>query len=68
MAGFGPEVSEHRLDYCHDVVGIDEGGLKVDLGELRLPVGTEVLVAETAGQLEVAVVTGHHQQLFVNLW
>ena len=49
------------------VFGGDEGGLEVDLGELRLAVGAEILVAEAAGDLEIAVVAGHHQQLLVDL-
>ena len=45
----------------------DERRLDVDLGELRLPVGAQVLVAEAARDLEVAVEARHHQQLLVDL-
>ena len=39
----------------HDVVVLDERHLDVELGELGLAVGAQVLVAEAAGDLEVAV-------------
>ena len=41
----------------------DEAHLQVQLGELRLPVATQVLVAEAAGDLEVAVHARDHEQL-----
>ena len=37
------------------------------MGKLRLAVGPQVFVAETAHDLEVTLVTGHHQDLFENL-
>ena len=51
----------------HDVVVVDERHLDVELGELRLPVGAEVLVAEAAGDLEIAVEARDHQELLVEL-
>ena len=44
-----------------------EGHLAVDLSELGLPVGTEVLIPETFHQLVIPVVAGHHQQLLEGL-
>src|SRR5690606_30919811 len=52
---------------AEDVLLRDKGHLGVDLGELRLPVGTQVLVPEAAGDLEVPVVAGHHEELLVDL-
>ena len=49
------------------VVLLDEAHLDVELGELRLPVGAEVLVAVAAGDLEVALHAGDHQQLLEQL-
>ena len=46
---------------------VQEGHLQVDLGELRLTVGPQVLVPEAAGDLEVPVKAGEHQQLLVLL-
>ena len=46
-----------------DVLALDEGHLDLDLGELGLAVGTEVLVAETARHLVVALDAGHHEEL-----
>ena len=42
----------------------DEAHFQVQLGELRLPVGAQILVPETAGNLKVAFYAGDHQQLF----
>ena len=45
------------------VVLVDEAHLEVELGELGLAVAAQVLVAVAAGDLEVAIDAGHHQQL-----
>ncbi len=50
-----------------DVFRIDERHLDVELRELRLPIGPQVLVAEAAGDLHVAIVARHHQDLLVEL-
>ena len=55
---------EQVLDQGSDVVPMDEGHFKVELGEFGLPVAAQVLIAETARDLEVALQAGHHQQLF----
>ena len=44
-----------------------ERGFHIDLSEFGLAVGTQILVAETLGQLVVAVVAGNHQQLLEKL-
>ena len=41
--------------------------LDVDLRELRLAVGAQILVAETLGDLEIAVVARDHEELLVDL-
>ena len=46
---------------------LDERHFHVELRELRLAVGAQVLVAQAAGDLEVLVVAGHHEQLLVKL-
>ncbi len=51
------------LHELQDVVLLDEAHLQVELRELRLPVRAQVLVAVAAGDLEVALESGHHQQL-----
>ena len=58
---------EEALVDCDHVILLNERHLKVDLGELRLTVGTQVLVAEAAGDLDVAVHAGQHEQLLVLL-
>ena len=55
------------LQHVHDVLLGDKGHLQVDLGEFRLAVGAQVLVAEAAGQLDIAVKAGQHQQLLIDL-
>ena len=54
------EVGEH-------VVLRHEAHLRIELHELVLPVGPEVLVAKTAGDLVVAIDARHHQQLLEQL-
>ncbi len=46
---------------------IEERGLDIELRELRLPVGAQVLVAKAAHDLIVAVEARNHQQLLVDL-
>ena len=60
----GPaDLDRHPLDERHDRGLVDEAHLEVELGELRLAVAAQVLVAEAAGDLEVAVDARDHQQL-----
>jgi hypothetical protein len=54
-------------DHLHHVLGGREAHLGVELHELELPVGAQVLVAQTPGDLVVAVEAAHHQQLFEQL-
>ena len=67
MPALGEHFLEHRLGDLDDVVLLDEGHLEVELGELGLAVGAQVLVAEAAGDLVVALEAAHHQQLLVEL-
>ncbi len=55
------------VDHADDVLGVDEAHLHVELRELGLAIGPQVLVAETAGDLHVAIVAGDHQNLLVKL-
>jgi len=50
-----------------DVLAVDEAHLDVDLGELRLPIEPEILVAEALDDLEVAIEPGHHEELLEKL-
>ena len=59
--------AHHLLEVVQDIFLLHEGHFAVDLGEFRLPVRAEVLVAEAADDLEVAVIAGHHQQLLEGL-
>ena len=59
---------EHGLgDEGEHVVLGDEAGLGVELHELVLAVGAQVLVAQAAGDLVVAVDAADHQQLLEQL-
>ena len=62
-----PHRGQHLLHQLDDVVLVDEGHFDVELGELRLPVGTEVLVAVAARDLVVPLDPADHQQLLEQL-
>ena len=62
------QLNEQRLDQIQDVLLLDERHLYVELGELGLSVGTQVLIAEAARDLVVAVKPRYHQQLLELLW
>ena len=53
----------HALHPGHDVVLAHEAHLQVELGELGLAVAAQVLVAQAARDLEVAVEAADHEQL-----
>ena len=55
------------LRHGQNVFHVHEAHLQVDLGELRLTVCTEILVAEATGDLHVAVKARNHGQLLVQL-
>ena len=57
------DLDDHLLDEAHHRVLVDEAHLEVELGELRLAIAAEVLVAEAAGDLEVAIDARDHQEL-----
>ena len=60
-------LADHALEHRADLLLGQERGLDVDLRELGLAVGAQVLVAEALGDLVVAVEAGHHQQLLEQL-
>ena len=55
------------LERAHDIVLVHEGHLDIDLGELGLTVGTQILVAEALGNLVVALNATDHEQLLQEL-
>ena len=67
LSRLAPERRDQPLPEAQHVLHPDERGFDIDLGELRLPVGPEVLVPEAAGDLEVPVEARHHEQLLVEL-
>ena len=62
-----PQRGQDLLGDRDDVLGVDEAHLHVELGELGLAVGAEILVAVAARDLVVALHPGHHQQLLEQL-
>src|SRR5690606_37585465 len=58
---FLPNLAHHAFEQRINVLAIDKGGLDVDLGKFHLAVGTQVLIAEAAGDLEVTLHAGDHQ-------
>ncbi len=66
-AGGGEGGGHELLDDGEDGFPAREAHLQIDLGELKLAVGALVLVAEAAGDLEVAVEAGDHEDLLEDL-
>lgn len=61
------KMASHALKHLEDILLLNERHLTVDLSELRLTVGTEILIAETLHDLEITVETAHHKQLLESL-
>ena len=62
-----PDRGDDGLGEGDHVVLLGEAHLDVELGELGLPVGAEVLVAVAAGDLEVPLQAADHEQLLEQL-
>ncbi len=62
-----PDAGHDGLGQLVEVLLVGEAHLDVELGELRLAVGAEVLVAVAAGDLVVALHAGDHEQLLEQL-
>ncbi len=60
-------LGDQAIDQSDDVFRVDKRHFQIELRELGLAVGSQVFVAETLGDLDVAVKTGDHQDLFVKL-
>ena len=60
-------VMEHAghetFGHAHDLIFIHKAHFDVDLGELGLAVGAQVLVTEAAGHLVIAIHAAHHEHL-----
>ena len=67
VAGLGPHGLQDVLHQRDDVLLVHEAHLDVELGELGLPVGAEVLVAVAARDLVVALHAADHEQLLEQL-
>ena len=60
-------IGQDLFERAHDIVLVHERHLDIDLGELWLTVGTQVLVAEALGNLVVALDATDHEQLLQKL-
>ena len=67
VAGGLEDALDHRFHHFIDALLLRERHLEIDLGELRLPVGTQIFIAETTHDLEIFLVAAHHQQLLEDL-
>ncbi len=67
LADGGKHRRVQPLGEVEDVLAGDKAHLKVNLRELRLPVGAHVLIAQAPGDLKVPVAAGDHQQLLEDL-
>ena len=65
-ANSAPTTSLNTWRILHDGL-IHPGELHVELGEFKLAIGAQGFVAETAGDLVVAIEAGHHEDLFEQL-
>ena len=65
--GEGEQAHEQGLDQLEDGLHARKRHLDVDLGELGLAVGAQVLVAEAADDLEIAVHPRDHEDLLEDL-
>ena len=67
VAGLVHDLAHDVFHHREHVFDADERHLDVDLRELRLAVGAQVLVAEAAGDLVVALHARDHEQLLEEL-
>ena len=65
--GRGEDMADQGLHRLHDLLFLDERHFHVDLGELGLAVGAQILVAETAGDLVITIHARNHENLFEQL-
>ncbi len=54
-------MDDEALHQIQDLLLIEKRGLDIQLSELRLAVGAQILVAEAADDLVVAIEAGDHQ-------
>ena len=66
-ARLAEDALEHRLDELEEIIRLHKRRLDVDLRELGLAVGAQILVTEAAGDLEVLVHAADHEHLLVLL-
>ena len=59
--------THHTLERVKHIIPLDKGHLAVYLGELRLAVSPEVLVAEASDYLEIPVIACDHKKLLEGL-
>ena len=58
---------DHSLEHVPDFLLAQKRSLDINLGELGLTIRAQVFIPEALGDLVVAVITGHHQQLLEQL-
>ena len=61
------QVGKISLIYIDYIIYIYERKFHIDLCELRLTVSTKILITEASCNLDVSVISGTHQKLFVQL-
>lgn len=59
--------AKHVFGNVEDIIAGDKAHFDIDLRELRLTVASRVFIAVAACNLKVAVKTGDHQYLLVQL-
>ena len=67
IAGGLPDGGDDLLSHGHHIFLVHVGHLHIELSELGLTVGAEVLITVAAGELVVTLDTGDHEQLLEEL-
>ena len=61
------DLRHHALEHVANFLLGEEAGFNINLCEFRLTICTQIFITEAFGDLVIAVIAGHHQQLFEKL-
>ena len=60
-------IRHQAFHHFHNILSVYERHFNIQLSKFRLTVSTQIFIAEAAGDLEITLHTGNHQDLFKNL-
>ena len=67
IQNFFEKICKESFVYIDNIIYIYKRKFHIDLSKFRLTVCTEILITEAACDLDITVITGAHQKLFVEL-